>query len=141
MQLTDDKANVIIMRDFNTCVGEQNSSSNSLGKLDLGKQNERGARLVQFCEQHELTISNTFFQVSKRQRYTWKAPEDTRRVQSWNNLCHQVVVDPWGLPYKLVIKKWVGKRLIPELTLLGKLDTIIDGLFPRDVRIKWPSKV
>ncbi|XP_050439147.1 craniofacial development protein 2-like [Adelges cooleyi] len=81
MKLTDDKANVIIMGDFNASVGKQDSSSNCLGKFGLGKQNERGARLVQFCEQLELTISNTFFQVPKRRRYTWKAPIDIRRSQ------------------------------------------------------------
>jgi len=62
IKLTIDKANVIIMGDFNASVGKQGSSSNCLRKFDLRKQNERGARLVQFCEQLELTISNTFFQ-------------------------------------------------------------------------------
>lgn len=42
MKFTYDKANVIIMGDF--------ISSNCLGKFSLGKQNERGARLAQFCE-------------------------------------------------------------------------------------------
>jgi len=62
------------MGDLNASVGEQDNSSNCLGKFGLGKQNERGARLVQFCEQLELSISNIFFQVSKRRRHTWKAP-------------------------------------------------------------------
>lgn len=62
MKLTDDKANVIIIGNFNASVGEQDNSTNCLGKFGHGKQNERGTRLVQFCEQLELTISNTFFQ-------------------------------------------------------------------------------
>lgn len=81
MKLTDDKANVIIMGDFNASVGKQDNSTTFLGKFSLGKQNKRGTRLVQFCEQLELTISNSFFQVPRRRRYTWKAPEDIRRAQ------------------------------------------------------------
>jgi len=52
-----------------------------------------------------------------------------------------VEVDPWGLPYKLVIKKLFGKRSIPGLKLPGRVDTISNGLFPRDVRIEWPPRV
>lgn len=63
VKLIEDKANVIIIGDSNASVGKRDSSSNCLGKFGLGKQNERGTRLVQFCEQLKLTISNTFFQV------------------------------------------------------------------------------
>lgn len=69
------------MGDFIAFVGEQDSSSNCLEKFGLGKQNERGARLVQFCKQFKLTISKTFSQVPKRLRYTWKAPGGIGRFQ------------------------------------------------------------
>lgn len=81
MNLIDEKANVIIQGDFNASVGEQNNSSNCLEKFGFGNLNERGARLLNFCEQLEMTFTNTFFQVPKRRRYTWKAPGDYRRFQ------------------------------------------------------------
>jgi len=35
----------------------------------------------------------------------------------WKNLCEQVETDPWGLPYKILTKKLMSRRLIPELHL------------------------
>lgn len=46
--------------------------------------------------------------------------------------------DPWGLPYKIVTKKLVGRSAIPGLTLPGRLNHIVDSLFPRQPEILWP---
>lgn len=40
-------------------------------------------------------------------------------------------MDSWGLPYNLVMKKLVGRRAISGLTLPGRLNHIVDTLFPR----------
>lgn len=48
----------------------------------------------------------------------------------WAKLCEQVETDPWGLPYKLVTKKLLGRREIPELSKPGRLDLIVTALFP-----------
>ncbi|KAL4100909.1 hypothetical protein QTP88_020934 [Uroleucon formosanum] len=48
----------------------------------------------------------------------------------WERLCQQVETDPWGLPYKIVSKKLIGRRPIPGITLPGRLDSIVEGLFP-----------
>jgi len=50
---------------------------------------------------------------------------------SWNDLLKQVEVDPWGLPYKLVTKKLVGRRPIPGLSAPGRVESIVDALFSR----------
>lgn len=73
IKMTDEKSNVVIRGDFNALVGEQDISSNCLGKFGLGNQNERGAKLLLFCEQFEMIIINTLFKVPKRRRCTWKA--------------------------------------------------------------------
>ena len=51
------------------------------GHFGLGKRNERGDMLVDFCKRRNLTIANTCFEHHLRRRYTWKAPGDTRRLQ------------------------------------------------------------
>lgn len=61
LQLTENNANVFITGDFNACVGCE--ETNNSGKFGLGKSNERGKRLIKFCEQQEMMISNTFFEV------------------------------------------------------------------------------
>uniref|UniRef100_A0A2S2NJ82 Retrovirus-related Pol polyprotein from type-1 retrotransposable element R1 n=1 Tax=Schizaphis graminum TaxID=13262 RepID=A0A2S2NJ82_SCHGA len=57
---------------------------------------------------------------------------EIRRSQEkcWADLCKQVDTDPWGLPFKLITKKLIGRRQIPGLKLPGRLDTIVNHLFP-----------
>lgn len=50
-------------------------------------------------------------------------------------------MDPWGLPYKIVTKKLIGWRPIPGIMLLGRLEHIVDTLFPRQASIKWSAIV
>lgn len=59
------------------------------------------------------------------------------KENSWRQLCNQVEVDPWGLPYKLVTKKLVGRRPITGLTIPGRLDLIVDTLFPSHQEPSW----
>jgi hypothetical protein len=42
-----------------------------------------------------------------------------------------------GLPYKIVIRKPMGRRAISGLTLPGRLESTVDTLFPRKAIIKW----
>jgi len=71
---------VIVMGDLNAVVGEQ-SETDVTGKYGLGRRNDRGQMLLEFCKRNKLCITNTWFKQSKRRRYTWKAPGDVRRMQ------------------------------------------------------------
>uniref|UniRef100_A0A2S2PFK6 Craniofacial development protein 2 n=1 Tax=Schizaphis graminum TaxID=13262 RepID=A0A2S2PFK6_SCHGA len=74
------KDNLIITEDFNAVVGNV-ADSDVIGKYGLGTRNERGSRLVNFCKQNSFVITNIFFEVPLRRRYTWTAPGDTARYQ------------------------------------------------------------
>ena len=71
---------VVIMGDMNAVVGEGRNEM-EVGKFGLGKRNDRGERLVEFCKGNKLMITNTWFEQEKRRRYTWKKPGDTGRYQ------------------------------------------------------------
>ena len=47
----------------------------------MGRRNERGERLIQFCQENKLIIANTWFQQPVRKLYTWKSPGDISRNQ------------------------------------------------------------
>lgn len=70
----------MIIGDFNSIVGES-SYKNVVGKFGLGTRNERGDKLVEFCETFQFWISNTWYQNHKRRLYTWKSPGDRYRNQ------------------------------------------------------------
>lgn len=53
---------------------------------------------------------------------------------SWRELCNQVETDPWGTPYKLV-----GRRPITGITIPGRLESIVDTLFPMHQPPIWPA--
>uniref|UniRef100_A0A2S2NQQ6 Reverse transcriptase domain-containing protein n=1 Tax=Schizaphis graminum TaxID=13262 RepID=A0A2S2NQQ6_SCHGA len=55
----------------------------------------------------------------------------------WKKLCQTVEEDPWGLPYRLVMKRLTTRRPIPGLSLPGRLQEIIHGLFPTRQFVDW----
>jgi len=71
---------VIVMGDWNASVGE-GGHGKCVGEYGLGKKNERGEKLIEFCKRQQLMITNTWFQQEKRRTYTWKAPGDGARYQ------------------------------------------------------------
>ena len=46
------------MKDFNSIVGEE-STDKVVGPFGLGRKNERGEMLIEFCKQHDLVVMNT----------------------------------------------------------------------------------
>lgn len=70
----------IILGDWNSVVGNECVDS-IVGKHGLGARNERGDKLIEFCEQFNMWISNTWLEQHKRRLYTWKSPGDRRRYQ------------------------------------------------------------
>ncbi len=71
---------VFIMGDFNCKIGGLHINyGNFIGKHTLGKYNERGERLAQFCARNDLKITNSFFQ--KRKLCTWTSPDGKTKNQ------------------------------------------------------------
>ena len=52
---------LFIIRDWNAKVGSQETPGVT-GKFGLGVQNEAGQRLIEFCQENALVITNTLFE-------------------------------------------------------------------------------
>ena len=65
--------------DWNAKVGSQEIHGVT-GKFGLGVQNEAGPRLIEFCPENALVITNTLFQQHKK-RLQWTSPDGQHRNQ------------------------------------------------------------
>ena len=74
LELTPQKDVLFIVGDWNAKVGRQEIPGVT-GKFGLGIQNEAGQRLIEFCQENALVITNTLFQQHKRRLYTWTSPD------------------------------------------------------------------
>ena len=69
LELTPTKDVLLIIGDWNAKVGSQETPGVT-GKFGLGIQNEAGQRLIEFCQENALVITNILFQQHKRRLYT-----------------------------------------------------------------------
>lgn len=80
IEMTKEKTNIIILGDWNVVVGETKEHGVT-GMFGLGKRNLRGVRLIKYCKERNLIITNTMFSQPKRRRYTWTMPGERSRYQ------------------------------------------------------------
>ncbi|XP_060125802.1 uncharacterized protein LOC132591374 [Zootoca vivipara] len=88
LEMTPKKDVLLITGDWNAKVGNQEIKGTT-GKFGLGVQNEAGQRLIEFCQENKLVITNTLFQQHKRRLYTWISPNGQHRNQIDYILCSQ----------------------------------------------------
>ena len=74
LELTPKKDVLFIIGDWNAKVGNQETPGVT-GKFGLGIWNEAGQRLIEFCQENALVITNTILQQHKRRLYTWTSPD------------------------------------------------------------------
>ena len=88
IELTPKKDVLFIIGHWNAKVGSQETPGVT-GKFGLGVRNEAGQRLIEFCQENALVITNTLFQQHKRRLYTWTSPDGQHRNQIDYILCSQ----------------------------------------------------
>ena len=78
IELTPKKDVLFIIGDWNEKVGSQETPEVT-GKFGLGIRNEAGQRLIEFCQENALVITNTLFQQYKRRLHMditrWSTPK------------------------------------------------------------------
>ena len=79
---------LLIIRDWNAKVGSQEIPG-VRAKYGHGVQNEARQRLIEFCQENTLVITNTLFQQHKRGLYTWTSLDGQYHNQINYILCSQ----------------------------------------------------
>ena len=77
---TSKKDVFFIIVDWNAKVGSQETPGVT-GKFGLRIRNEAGQRLIEFCQENALVITNTLFQQHKRRLYTWISPDGQHEIR------------------------------------------------------------
>ena len=81
LEISQSQDVVFVAGDFNTKVGTDRFDPDVCGRYGLGTLNERGERLINFCRDHDLFITNAAFKHHERRRYTWQSPGGGYRNQ------------------------------------------------------------
>lgn len=73
--------------------------------------------------------------IIERENFRLQRKELTEKIleakdRNWSELCAQVDGDPWGIPYRIVMKKLARRKPLPGLEIPGRLELIVDTLFP-----------
>ena len=87
LELASKKDVLFIIGDSNAKVGGQEIPG-VMGKYGLRVQNKAGQRLIEFCQEDELVIANTFFN-NPSEDYTWTSPDGQHQNQNDYILCSQ----------------------------------------------------
>ena len=88
LELTPPKDVLFIIGDWNAKVGSQETPGVT-GKFGLGVWNEAEQRLIEFCQENALVITNILFQQHKRKLYIWTSLDGQHRNQIDYILCSQ----------------------------------------------------
>ena len=74
LELTPKTDVLVTIGDWNAKAGSQEIPGVT-GKLGLGVQKEAGKRIIEYCQENMLVITNMLFQQHKRRLYTWTSPD------------------------------------------------------------------
>ena len=132
LELTPPKDVLFIIGDWNAKVGSQDLPGVT-GKFGLGVQNEAGQRLIEFCQENALVITNTLFQQHKGRLYTWTSPDGQHQNQIDYILCTQ----RWrsSIVSKNKTGSWLWLRHILITTKCSAL-SLMGSWFEEDLNIK-----
>ena len=88
LEITPPKDVFFIIGNWKAKVGSQETPVVT-GIFGLGAQNEEGQRLIEFCQENALVITNILFKQHKRRLCTWTSPDGQHQNQIDYILCSQ----------------------------------------------------
>ena len=72
-----DKEWVVVGGNFNGHVGRGNGDFRERhGWYRVGRRNAEGVRLLEFCEEHDLSVVNTFFRKVEKHQFTYGSRQE-----------------------------------------------------------------
>nr|XP_027222206.1 craniofacial development protein 2-like [Penaeus vannamei] len=128
----------VIMGDLNAKVGKLDIRHNAHGKFGQGKQNERGEKLIEFCNSNNLVITNTLLQHHPRHLCV----KNTRtRPGADCNIDHQLLTMDIRFSLKKMKRETIQKRFKNKLEEISEqadykkaFDTVVHDTLWNDMK-------
>ncbi|CAK1594407.1 unnamed protein product [Parnassius mnemosyne] len=144
--MKDIKKDTFIVGDFNAKIGLPREEENLVtGKFGYGSRNSRGQRLIEFCYENKLTITNTKFRKNTKNKWTWQSPDGNTRNEIDYILAKniKIVSDtevlniPFSSDHRAVrTTKEVERRIALAWKKYWSLKEIFKGNFPLQIKKK-----
>ena len=106
------------MGDFNGHVGEQIEGCEGVhGGNGIGERNVEGKMLLEFCDEKELCVANTWFRKGEKRKETYSAGENEMEIdfvlvgKGNRKFLRDVKVIPGELQHRLVVTHLVKKKV------------------------------
>ena len=109
---------VLGMGDFNGHVGKQIEGYEGVhGGNEIGERNVEGKMMLEFCDENELCVANTWFRKGEKRKVTYSAGENETEIdfvlvgKGNRKYLRDVKVIPGELQHRLVVTNLVKKKV------------------------------
>ena len=122
---------IVFLGDFNGHVGKCAEGFEGVhGVNGVGERNAEGRRLLEFCDERELCVANTWFKKTDKRKITYSTGGCGTKIdfvlvgEKYRKYIRDVKVIPWELQHRLVVvdldkkvvrKEWIIRRKIWKL--------------------------
>ena len=83
-----------------------------VGDYGLGERNERGDLMVQFCNERNLMVTNTWFQLNNKFQDSLRLETTENLWQLFENVMHEVQENELGTQKRRAKQKWMTEEIL-----------------------------
>ena len=112
---------IVSLGDFNGHVEKYAEGFEGVhGENGIGKRNSEGRKLLEFCDERELCVANTWFKKTDKRKITYSAGGCETEInfvlvgEKYKKYIRDVKVIPWELQHRLVVVN-LDKKVLKKL--------------------------
>ena len=129
---------IFIAGDFNAKIGKSNVKNPSIGRFSRGRRNASGEELIDFCNIHNLFVSNSAFQHPARHITTWQTQiiKNDKTIMVYNQIDY--ILCKQNQKQTLIDARSFSNTLVDSdhRIVVTKLDIQMSKIFPNNNKEK-----
>ena len=136
------------LRDFNGYVGEEMEGFEGVhGGNELDQRNAEGRMLLEFCDERELCVANTWFKKTDERKIMFKSGNNESEIdfilvsKENRKLLKDVKVIPWELQHPLLVANVDKTKLNKVVKKESRVKRMVWKLKEREMQEKFEKRV